>query len=177
MLFVLVAPAEALIPVLIVVGLLVAAFAGRETGPCRSSGKSNNLQARSEVIRGTPIQYIPTRRDIGLENPQSTTKQHSLVVGLDVPDGYRFRYDVDADYVKQPVISYHFHNCLNRNLEDKEAAERSWPAWLSCDSLTPSDSGQTDGQMQQSRGAAAENCASLEDTSGASPTHPDGVVA
>jgi hypothetical protein len=31
--------------------------------------------------------------------------------------------------------------------------------------------------MQQSRGAAAENCAAMEDTGCAAPTHPDGAVA
>src|SRR5262245_55749267 len=69
---------------------------------------------------------------------------------------------------------YCLHNGLNRN---------SWPIIGGyfprprCDSLAPSDSGKTDGQMQQSRGAAAENCVALEDTGGAAPTHPDGVVA
>jgi CO/xanthine dehydrogenase Mo-binding subunit len=31
--------------------------------------------------------------------------------------------------------------------------------------------------LQQSRGAAAEDCAAVEDTRGAAPTHPDGIVA
>jgi hypothetical protein len=31
--------------------------------------------------------------------------------------------------------------------------------------------------MQQSRGAAAEDCAAVEDSRGAAPTHPDGIVA
>jgi hypothetical protein len=65
---------------------------------------------------------------------------------------------------------YHLHNGLNR------------VAWLvfsspRCDSLAPSDSGETDGQMQQSRGAAAENCVAMEDIGPAAPTHPDGAVA
>src|SRR5262249_49332111 len=65
---------------------------------------------------------------------------------------------------------YCLHNGLNRD---------SWPIIGGyfprprCDSLAPSDSGKTDGQMQQSRGAAAENCVALEDTGGAAPTHPD----
>src|SRR5215471_14705822 len=69
---------------------------------------------------------------------------------------------------------YCLHNGLNRD---------SWPIIGGffprprCDSLAPFDSGKTDGQMQQSRGAAAENCVALEDTGGAAPTHADGVVA
>src|SRR6201997_217066 len=72
------------------------------------------------------------------------------------------------------TVLYCLHNGLNRD---------SWPIIGGyfprprCDSLAPSDSGKTDGQMQQSRGAAAENCVALEDTGGAAPTHPDGVVA
>ena len=68
------------------------------------------------------------------------------------------------------TILYCLHDGLNRD---------SWPIIGGyfprprCDSLAPSDSGKTDGQMQQSRGAAAENCVALEDTGGAAPTHPD----
>ena len=45
------------------------------------------------------------------------------------------------------------------------------------DSLMPSDSGGADGQMQQSRGAAAENGAALAAAAAPARAHSDGVAA
>src|SRR5262249_35127574 len=76
-------------------------------------------------------------------------------------------------------ILYHLPNGLNRDLLYVKCCRwlRKCFPLLRCDLLAPSDSRETDGQMQQSRGAAAENCAAMEDTGGAAPTHPDGAVA
>ena len=59
---------------------------------------------------------------------------------------------------------YHLHNGLNRVFFKLTSGNTYCFLGLTCDSLAPSASGETDGQMQQSRGAAADNCASLEDT-------------
>src|SRR5208337_957903 len=64
---------------------------------------------------------------------------------------------------------YHLHNRLNRSFAEAERLScGNCFRGMRCDSLSPSDSGGTDGQVQQSRGPAVENSAAMEDCTRAS---------
>src|SRR5262249_55959160 len=72
---------------------------------------------------------------------------------------------------------YHLYNGLNRAFL---AAETAWRVVFRPQAVIRLGHlirGETDGQMQPSRGATAENCATVEDTGRTAPTHPDGAVA
>src|SRR5262249_31490113 len=122
------------------------------------------------LLRGECWTTVPLPPPAGLFVP---LRPKPTDIPIEQATKFEFILNVKAAKALSLNISYCLHNGLNRN---------SWPIIGGyfprprCDSLAPSDSGKTDGQMQQSRGAAAENCVALEDTGGAAPTHPDGVV-
>src|SRR3981189_1720947 len=100
---------------------------------------------------------------------------------IPIPCGRRSR----AQVVLLPRLTswsalYRFQNQLNRIFRKFGRERFSNCNWKSeCDSLIPSDSGGTDGQMQQVRCSAVENSASSMEKSSrkATRTNEDGVAA
>ena len=84
----------------------------------------------------------------------------------------------DRKVAEKHLILYQLHNGLNRKLTLAVATKlRELSLEPESDSVSPSDSEGTDGEMQQSRASAAENRAALENPARAARAHPDGAVA